>query len=188
MVEERVFQVSKGMGWKIAKRIWEPKQFHIVGESRVRQRAAARWAGARRLDHVCPGKQYGLYLLGRQRILKYVRGKLGRTLWLIGCRGKAAGEMSKIRFSGRLILSSTWVHQDLRWWCFCFSRSGVVWCHVKVEKASLAYGGSSVLEMPERISRCFWTSLPAAMHIATFLIASPYCGCKGAFVRFRKPS
>lgn len=40
-VEERVFQVSKGMGWKIAKRIWEPKQFHIVGGSRVRQRAAA---------------------------------------------------------------------------------------------------------------------------------------------------
>lgn len=62
-----------------------------------------------------------------------------------------------------------------------------MWCHVKVEKASLAYGGSSVLEMPERISRYFWTSLPAAMHIAAFLRAPPYCGCKDAFVRFRKP-
>ena len=40
IVEESVFQVSKGMGWKTVKQIWEPERFHIVGESRVRQRAA----------------------------------------------------------------------------------------------------------------------------------------------------
>jgi hypothetical protein len=38
-------------------------------------RAAGHKAGARWC--VCPGKQYGLDLLGQQRILKYLRRKLG---------------------------------------------------------------------------------------------------------------
>lgn len=32
--------MNRGMAWETARRIWEPKQFHVVGESHVRQRVA----------------------------------------------------------------------------------------------------------------------------------------------------
>lgn len=59
-------------------------------------------AGARWLDHVWCGKHCGLYLLGQQSILKYLKVKLGRSFWLIACRGEAEGEMSKMWFPGGL--------------------------------------------------------------------------------------
>lgn len=62
----------------------------------MRQRGAGYEAGAAWLEHVCHGKEYGLYLLGQQRILKCLRGKLDRSFCLIGCGGKAEGEMSEI--------------------------------------------------------------------------------------------
>lgn len=69
MVREGCSSMSRGMGQKTAKRTWEPKQFHTVGEPPVRQRAAGSKLRAGCLARVCHGKQYGLYLLGQQRIL-----------------------------------------------------------------------------------------------------------------------
>lgn len=64
-----VFLHEQRRGMKTARRMWEPKQFHTVGESHLRQRVAGSKGRAGCLDRVCHGKQYGLYLLGQQRIL-----------------------------------------------------------------------------------------------------------------------
>lgn len=99
---------SKGMWCETARHIGRGAKalLHHVRIMSERQRGARCEARTPWLEHVCHGKEYGLYLLGQQRILKCLRRKLDRSFCFIGCGGKAEGERSEIWFLDTLTFSS----------------------------------------------------------------------------------